>query len=53
MQSISHKSFSWVLIEDPKVEDISFVQGEFKLHPLIIGKLTIPLYRPQLLTDGA
>jgi magnesium transporter len=47
MQSISHKKFSWVLIEDPKAEDISFVQDEFKLHPLIIGKLTIPLYRPQ------
>jgi len=47
MQSISHKNFSWVSIEDPKAEDISFVQGEFKLHPLIIGKLTIPLYRPQ------
>jgi len=47
MQSISHKKFSWVLIEDPKAEDISFVQGEFNLHPLIIGKLTMPLYRPQ------
>jgi len=47
MQSISHKNLSWILIEDPKAEDISFVQGEFKLHPLIIGKLTIPLYRPQ------
>lgn len=47
MQSISHKKLSWVLIEDPKAEDISFVQGEFKLHPLIIGKLTIPVYRPQ------
>jgi len=47
MQSISHKNFSWVLIEDPKADDISFVQGEFKLHPLIIGKLTMPLYRPQ------
>lgn len=47
MQSISHKKLSWVLIEEPKAEDISFIQGEFKLHPLIIGKLTIPLYRPQ------
>ena len=47
MQSISHKNFTWVLIEEPKGEDISFVQSEFKLHPLIIGKLTIPLYRPQ------
>lgn len=47
MQCISHKKLSWVLIEDPKAEDISFVQGEFKLHPLVIGKLTIPLYRPQ------
>lgn len=47
MQSISHKNLSWVFIEDPKAEDISFVQGEFKLHPLVIGKLTIPLYRPQ------
>jgi len=47
MQSISHKNLSWILIEDPKAEDISFVQEEFKLHPLVIGKLTIPLYRPQ------
>ena len=47
MQAISHKKLSWVLIEDPKAEDISFVQSEFKLHPLIIGKLTIPVYRPQ------
>jgi len=47
MQSISHKNLSWVLIEDPKAEDISFIQSQFKLHPLIIGKLTIPLYRPQ------
>jgi len=47
MQSISHKHLNWVLIEDPKAEDISFVQGEFKLHPLIIGKLTFPVYRPQ------
>lgn len=47
MQSISHKRLSWALIEEPKAEDISFVQSEFKLHPLIIGKLTMPLYRPQ------
>jgi len=47
MQSISHKHLSWVSIEEPKAEDISFIQGEFKLHPLIVGKLTIPLYRPQ------
>jgi len=47
MQSISHKHLNWVLIEDPKAEDIYFVQGEFKLHPLIIGKLTFPVYRPQ------
>lgn len=47
MQCISHKKLSWIHIEDPKAEDISFVQGEFKLHPLVIGKLTIPLYRPQ------
>lgn len=47
MQSISHKNLTWVLIDEPKAEDISFVQGEFKLHPLIIGKLTTPIYRPQ------
>ncbi len=47
MQSISHKNLSWIFIEEPKAEDISFIQGEFQLHPLIIGKLTIPIYRPQ------
>lgn len=47
MRSISHKNLSWVLIEDPKADDISFIQGEFKLHPLVIGKITVPLYRPQ------
>ncbi len=47
MQSISHQEFSWIFIEDIKADDISFVQKEFNLHPLIIGKLTLPLYRPQ------
>lgn len=47
MQSISHQKFSWIFVEDIKAEDISFVQKEFNLHPLIIGKLTSPLYRPQ------
>lgn len=47
MQSISHKELTWVLIEDPKAEDISFVQSEFNPHPLVIGKLTMPIYRPQ------
>lgn len=47
MQSISHQEFSWIFIEDIKADDISFVQKEFNLHPLIIGKLTSPLYRPQ------
>ena len=47
MQSISHKNLSWIFIEEPKAEDISFIQSEFQLHPLIIGKLTIPIYRPQ------
>lgn len=47
MRSISHKDFNWIFIEDAKADDISFIQKEFDLHPLIIGKLTTPLYRPQ------
>ncbi|MBM3256502.1 MAG: hypothetical protein FJZ04_03490, partial [Candidatus Moranbacteria bacterium] len=47
MHSISHKDFNWIFIEEAKAEDISFIQAEFDLHPLIIGKLTTPLYRPQ------
>ena len=52
MQSISHNNLTWILIEDPKAEDISFIQGEFNLHPVIIGKLTVPVYRPQLTEHG-
>lgn len=47
METISHKKLTWVHIEQPKAHDISFIQGEFNLHPLIIGKLTSPIYRPQ------
>ncbi len=47
MKSIELNKLTWVMAEQPKAEDISFLQDKFDLHPLIIGKLTLPVYRPQ------
>ena len=47
MQSISHNKLTWLLTERPDADDISYLQSQFDLHPLIIGQLTTPVYRPQ------
>jgi len=49
MQTISQKKLSWIFIEQPKADDISFIQKEFEPHPLIIGALAAPTYRPQFI----
>jgi len=47
MQSITLNKLTWVMAEEPKADDISFLQDKFDLHPLILGKLSLPVYRPQ------
>ena len=49
MQSISQKKLSWVFMEQPQADDISFIQNEFKPHPIILGALAAPTYRPQFI----
>jgi len=51
MKTISHKKLSWIFIEEPKGEDISFIQQEYKLDPIIIEELTDKTYRPEYIKN--
>lgn len=39
---------TWVDIQDPNDEDIKYLKERFKLHPLVLGELIPPGYRPKV-----
>ncbi len=45
MQTINHNNITWIDLEDPNVDDITFLQENFEVHPLAIEEFTTPTYR--------
>lgn len=44
---IKGKNITWVDIEDPSKNDISYLRKTFKIHPLVLDELSIPAWRPR------
>ncbi|MBP7060795.1 MAG: magnesium transporter CorA family protein [Candidatus Moranbacteria bacterium] len=53
MKSIEHKHLTWIDFEDPKADDITYLQENFNIHPLAIEELITPTYQPKVVQyDG-
>lgn len=53
MRTIQHKHFAWIDFEDPKADDITYLQENFNIHPLAIEELITPTYQPKVVQyDG-
>lgn len=48
MKTIKYKNITWIDFEDPKQEDISYLQENFNIHPLAIEELVTPTYQPKV-----
>ena len=53
MKSIEHKHLTWIDFEDPKADDITYLQEHCNIHPLAIEELITPTYQPKVVQyDG-
>lgn len=53
MKTIEHKHLTWIDFEDPKADDITYLQENFNIHPLAIEELITPTYQPKVVQyDG-
>jgi magnesium transporter len=53
MKIIKHKKIIWIDFEDPKNDDITYLQENFNIHPLAIEELVTPTYQPKVVQyDG-
>lgn len=53
MKTIEHKHLTWIDFEDPKPDDITYLQENFNIHPLAIEELVTPTYQPKVVQyDG-
>ena len=53
MKTIEHKHLTWIDFEDPKADDITYLQENFNIHPLAIEELVTPTYQPKVVQyDG-
>ncbi len=47
-QIIKGPQITWVDIQDPTQDDIRYLKGKFKFHPLVLGELIPPGHRPRV-----
>jgi len=47
-QIIKGPKITWVDIQDPTQDDIRYLRGKFKFHPLVLGELIPPGHRPKV-----
>ena len=53
MKTIEHKHLTWIDFEDPRPDDITYLQENFNIHPLAIEELVTPTYQPKVVQyDG-
>ena len=48
MKSIKTENYTWIHLQNPKADDLERVQKLFKLHPIVLGELNSPTYRPRI-----
>ncbi|MFZ2187825.1 MAG: magnesium transporter CorA family protein [Candidatus Moraniibacteriota bacterium] len=48
MQIVQHKKLTWIDFENPKSDDITYLQENFNIHPLAIEELITPTYQPKV-----
>lgn len=46
-RSLSHAGLSWLDVKKPDQNDISFLEEQFNIHPLVIEEFTTPTYQPK------
>jgi len=47
MQEVSYRNLTWVDIENPSEEDITYLRENFDIHPLAVEEFAMPTYRPR------
>ncbi len=47
MQEVSYRNLTWVDIENPTEEDITYLRENFDIHPLAVEEFATPTYRPR------
>lgn len=53
MHQVKFHNLTWIDFEDPRDEDIAFLQENFNIHPLAIEELVTPTYQPKVVQyDG-
>jgi magnesium transporter len=48
MKMIRHKLITWIDFEDPKEDDILYLQENFNIHPLAIEEFVTPTYQAKV-----
>jgi magnesium transporter len=48
MKIVKHKKITWIDFENPKGDDITYLQENFNIHPLAIEELVTPTYQPKV-----
>lgn len=53
MHQVRFQQVTWIDFEDPRDEDIAYLQENFNIHPLAIEELVTPTYQPKVVQyDG-
>ena len=47
-QIVKGPKITWVDIQDPTQEDVEYLRGKFKFHPLVLGEIIPPGHRPKV-----
>lgn len=48
MNILTHQKITWIDIENPQADDITYLQENFNIHPLAIEELVTPTYQPKV-----